>query len=90
MNWRPVRVAVLILGYRARPWLERGVIDSIRQATDLIGEPARIVYLDNYSRDGSIQWLMEHAPDVDVLLSPTNSMYCTGVNTLVRYAAHRY
>lgn len=90
MSRYDTNVAVLVLGYRSRQWLERGAIDSILKATSAIGQGARVIYLDNYSRDGSIQWLQEHTPTVDVLLSPTNSLYCTGVNTLIQYAAHRY
>ncbi|MGH3888241.1 MAG: glycosyltransferase family 2 protein [Pseudonocardiaceae bacterium] len=90
MRGYTIKTVVLVLGYRAWDWLERGSLTSIlTAATDIDGD-VRIVYLDNYSRDGSVQWLQEHAPEVDVLLSPTNSLYCTGVNTLVQYAARRY
>lgn len=90
MNAYDTKVAVLVLGYRSRQWLERGAVESILKATAAIGQSAHVVYLDNYSRDGSIQWLQDHAPTIDVLLSPTNSLYCTGVNTLIQYAAHLY
>jgi GT2 family glycosyltransferase len=85
-----MKTAVLVLGYRARGWLERGSLEAIRQAATRLSSQTRIVYLDNYSRDGSVQWLAEYATDVDVLLSRVNAMYCTGVNTLIQYAAHRY
>lgn len=90
MTGYAIKAAVLVLGYCAKSWLERGSLTSIRASAAAIDGDMRIVYLDNYSRDGSVQWLQEHAPDVDVLLSPTNSLYCAGVNTLIQYATRRY
>jgi GT2 family glycosyltransferase len=84
------RVAVLVLGFRARGWLESGYLDSIRTAAATVDGEVRVVYLDNYSRDGSVQWLQANAPDLDVLLSPSNVLYCAGVNNLIQYAARRY
>jgi GT2 family glycosyltransferase len=90
MTSHSTSTAVLVLSFRARNLLESGFLASVRAAAAAINGEVHIVYLDNYSRDGSVQWLTEHAPDVDVLLSPTNSLYCAGVNTLVQYAARRY
>ncbi len=86
----PVSTVVLILGYRAKSDLIAGVMKSICAAAARLPPPYRVVYLDNYSRDGSVQWLADHHPDIDVLLAPYNLMYCKGVNTLVQYAAYRY
>ncbi len=84
-------VAVLVLGYRSRPDLEAGVLDSVRRAAGAIQDrPVHLVFLDNYSRDGTIQWMERHATDFDLLLSPRNQLYCGGVNTLLQYAARRY
>jgi GT2 family glycosyltransferase len=81
---------VLVLGYRARSFLEQGSLHSIVAATAEIEGEARVVYLDNYSRDGSIQWISQHCSDVDLLLAPTNTLYCVGTNILLQYAHHRY
>ena len=84
-------LAVVVLGFRARAHLEAGVLDSIRAACERVGGREVIkIYLDNYSRDGSIQWLQANAPDFDVLLTPRNLLYCGGVNLLLQYAEARY
>jgi hypothetical protein len=84
-------VAVIVLGYRAGQELASGSLSSIVDAAQRIaGYDVRVVYLDNYSRDGSIEWIMSHHPEVDLLLAPTNELYCKGVNNLLRYTYHRY
>lgn len=84
-------LSVLVLGFRARGYLEAGVLDSIRQACAGVSRrPVVKIFLDNYSRDGTIQWLAANAPDFDVLLSPSNVLYCRGVNLLLQYAERRY
>lgn len=82
--------AIVVLGHRSHAALEAGTIDAIRRAARRVAGVAPVVYLDNYSRDGSLQWLAEHAPDVDVLLAPENLGYCRGVNALLQYAARRF
>jgi GT2 family glycosyltransferase len=48
------------------------------------------VYLDNYSRDGSLDWIRSHHPEIDLLLSPRNELYCVGTNVLLQYAERRF
>ncbi|NTU98891.1 glycosyltransferase family 2 protein [Candidatus Falkowbacteria bacterium] len=85
------KVVIFILGYRARKFLEAGSMSSIMVAAKRIGgAEVRAVYLDNYSRDGSVELVLERYPDVDLLVSPRNYMYCKGTNTGIQYAYHRY
>jgi GT2 family glycosyltransferase len=86
----PIEVAVVVLGYRARSLMEAGTLASTIAAARRIGRPTRIIYLDNYSRDGSVQWIAEHHKEVDLLLAPFNSLYCVGNNILLQYTHRRY
>lgn len=82
---------VAVLAYRAIDQLRAGTLDSIVAAARRVrGREVHVICLDNYSRDGSVQWLLENAPAVDLLLSPRNILYCRGVNALVRYGHRRF
>src|SRR2546423_1569670 len=84
-------VAIFVLGYRAISSLKDGSLTSIEAAARRIDDyQVRVVYLDNYSRDGSIQWLMENHPQIDLLLSPMNYQYCRGTNIGIQYCHRRY
>lgn len=85
-------VVVAVLGFRARAHLETG---SLAQIVDAAGRirgagPIHVVYLDNYSRDGSVQIVARDHTDCDLLVSPINTLYCRGVNTLIQYGWYRY
>lgn len=85
-------VVVAVLGYRANAHLQTGSLRRIVEAAERIdaGGPVHVVYLDNYSRDGSVQRVTEDHPECDLLVSPENTLYCRGVNTLIRYGWYRY
>jgi GT2 family glycosyltransferase len=83
--------AVLVLGFRSRAALEQGILDSIQEAAAAVpGRRLPVVFLDNYSRDGTVQTILERTRDVDLLLAGRNEGYCTGVNLLLQYAARRW
>jgi GT2 family glycosyltransferase len=83
-------LVVVVLAYRAIRELSEGSLKSIVEATRRVPGPARVVVLDNYSRDGSIQYVQRHHRDVDLLMAPRNLFYCAGNNILMQYAHHRY
>jgi GT2 family glycosyltransferase len=78
-----------VLGYRSKPFIDRGYFESIKKATNLLND-AKLVFLDNYSRDGAITYLIDRYYDIDILLSPRNYMYCRAVNYGLQYIYHRY
>lgn len=85
------RVAIFVLSYRAISYLKEGSLVSIEKAARKIrGAEAHVVYLDNYSQDGSVQWAMENHPDIDVLMSRKNYLYCKGTNVGIQYCQERY
>lgn len=85
------RVALCVIGYRAIKYLTNGVFDSIYAAAKKITTmDTRIVYIDNYSRDGSVEYLYQKYKNIDILMSPKNYMYCEGMNTCIRFAYKKY
>lgn len=79
---------VFVLGHRAYDCMRDGTFRTLAKAAQGIGAP--IVYLDNYSRDGSIDYILEYHPECDVLMTPSNLLYCDGINAGLQYIFRRY
>jgi GT2 family glycosyltransferase len=75
MSGRPDVTAILV-NWNGREWL-KGVLDGLRAQQ---GVTLSIVVVDNDSRDGSVEWLGEHAPDVTLVRNPSNLGFAGGVN----------
>jgi|GEM_PF-3463242 len=86
-----INIAIMILGYNSISDLKNGNFDSIVTASQSIkDELVKLVFMDNYSRDGSIEYILEHYPMVDVLMNPFNYLYCDAVNAGLQYIYKRY
>lgn len=55
-----------------------------------IGVDLRVVVVDNASSDGSVDWLLAHAPDVTVVQSSQNEGFAGGVNRGLELASTPY
>ncbi len=84
-----MKTVVFVLGYRSLPFFIKGNLDLIVSATKML-DNAKIVFLDNYSRDGSVRYVKENYPDIDVLVSPCNYFYCKAINIGVQYIFKKY
>lgn len=84
-----METVVFVLGYRSKPFIERGYFEKIKNATNQLND-AKLVFLDNYSRDGAIRYLYDNYADIDILLSPRNYMYCRAINFGLQYIYYRY
>lgn len=74
-------VSVVVLAYKAEPWLER----SVRAALDSDGIDVEVVLVDNGCTDGGVQRL-EDLPGVRVLRPETNLGFAGGCNLGARHA----
>jgi GT2 family glycosyltransferase len=81
-------VVVFVLGHRAYGCMQDGTFQTLAKAAQRIEAP--IVYVDNYSRDGAIDHILEHYPECDVLMTPSNLLYCDGINAGLQYIFRRY
>jgi GT2 family glycosyltransferase len=72
-----VRVAVVVPNRDGRRWLP-GLLDALRAQTRAA---ERIVVVDDGSRDDSVQWLRDHAPDAVVIARPSSGGFAAAVNT---------
>lgn len=84
-----MKTVVFVLGYRSLPFLIKGNLDLIVSATKML-DNAKIVFLDNYSRDGAVRYVKEKYPNIDVLVSPRNYLYCKAINTGIQYIFKKY
>ncbi|MGD0202174.1 MAG: glycosyltransferase [Bryobacteraceae bacterium] len=85
------RVVAFVLGYRAAQDLRAGTLGEIVDAAARIpGCESWVMYVDNYSRDGSVQYICERHPEVELLLGRSNLNYCGGVNAGLQYAHRRW
>ena len=72
-----MRVAVVVPNRDGRRWLP-ALLAALRAQTRA---PDRVVVVDDGSRDGSVAWLHEHAPDVVVVGRATSGGFAAAVNT---------
>ena len=69
-------VAFIIVGWNNRPLLA-DCFDSIAKQTY---KPVQVIYVDNASTDGSVDWVSQHWPDVKILAQDTNTGFAKGNN----------
>lgn len=87
-----IDIAVIILGYHNLKELKEGLIEKInKQFSDNKSKlQYKIVYVDNYSCDGSIKYLKSKKYDIDVLMCTRNLMYEESNNLGIQFANKKY
>src|SRR5262249_4020202 len=81
----PANVTIVVLNWNRRDDT-LVCLESLRQA-DLGG--ARVLVVDNGSRDGSVEAIRAAFPEVDVLALPRNEGYAGGNDAGMRWALER-
>ena len=69
------KVAVVILNYNGRKFLER-FLPNVIENTD--GAMAEIVVADNASTDDSVAFMRERFPDIRLIVNDFNGGFATG------------
>lgn len=80
------RIAVVILNWNGRFFLESFLPDVIRFSQDL----ADIIVADNASSDDSIAWLKNHLPEVRIIQLDKNLGFTGGYNEALKQVSHEY
>lgn len=78
-------VAVVILNYNGRKWLEQFLPNVISYSP-----AADIVVADNASTDDSVAWLSNQHPSVKIIRIPANLGFCGGYNYALKEINTRY
>lgn len=79
--------SVCIANYNGTQWLV-GCIESV--LTQLGDVSCEILVHDDASTDGSVAWLREHYPQVEILASSENVGFCIANNRMVAHARGEY
>jgi len=74
------RVAVVILNWNGKPWLERFLPTVIEH-----GSGARVIVADNGSTDASVTWLRSTHPQVEVIELKENLGFAGGYNAALAH-----
>ena len=69
-------VAVVILNWNGLDLLKKYLSDVVKHSAPL----GKVYVIDNYSDDGSDEWLMKQEPDITFIANPTNFGYAGGYN----------
>ncbi len=86
MTGTPSRVAVVILNWNGKSFLEKflpGVLESCRDTADLI-------VADNCSNDDSVAFVREHFPEVRIIQLDKNNGYTGGYNDALLQVKSEY
>ncbi|MGV3540153.1 MAG: glycosyltransferase family 2 protein [Rufibacter sp.] len=85
MDYNSPRVAVVILNWNGRRWLEQFL------AGVLLNSPqAQVIVADNASTDDSVAFLQAHYPEVRLVQLPENFGFCEGYNQALQQVEATY
>lgn len=79
------RVAVVILNWNGKSWLERFLPTVLEHSTG-----ADVIVADNASTDGSLEWLRVHHPAVRVIAMARNTGFAGGYNEALAQVQSEY
>ena len=75
------KVFVIVVTYKGHEWYDQ-CFRSLRAST----VPVRVIAVDNASRDGSVEFIREHFPEVHLICSEVNLGFGRANNLGIRYA----
>ena len=81
------KVAVVILNYNGKKFLEQFLPNVIENTDDDLAE---IVVADNGSTDGSVEFMRERFPDIRLIVNDSNGGFATGYNLALRQIDAEY
>jgi GT2 family glycosyltransferase len=76
------KVAVIVLGYNDRKWLDK-CFTSVLSTLD---GNFQVIYVDNASTDGSVEFVRERFPEIMIVRNKTNLGFAGGNNEGIRVA----
>lgn len=81
------KVAVVILNYNGRTFLERFLPNVMENTNDAVAD---IVVADNASTDDSVAFMKEHYPNIRLIVNDFNGGFATGYNLALRQIEAEY
>ena len=81
------KVAVVILNYNGRKFLEQFLPNLIANCDPMLSE---VIVADNASTDDSVAFMREHFPDIRLIINDSNGGFATGYNLALRQIEAEY
>ncbi|MCR5013498.1 MAG: glycosyltransferase family 2 protein [Bacteroidales bacterium] len=81
------KVAVVILNYNGRKFLEQFLPNVIENTDDALAD---IVVADNASTDDSVEFMKEHFPGIRLIVNDFNGGFATGYNVALKQVEAEY
>lgn len=82
-----MRLTVIIVNYNVKYYVEQ-CLNSLAKALD--GTESEIYVVDNHSRDGSVEYLKERFPYINIIASNHNLGFARANNIAIRQSKGRY
>lgn len=82
-----MKLAIVIVNYNVKFYLEQCLL-SLRKA--LVGVDASVYVVDNHSKDGSVEYIRNRFPEVEVIASNHNLGFARGNNIAIRKSESDY
>ncbi|HAA17299.1 MAG TPA: dTDP-Rha--alpha-D-GlcNAc-pyrophosphate polyprenol alpha-3-L-rhamnosyltransferase [Cytophagales bacterium] len=79
------RVAVVILNYNGRSFLEQFLPGVLAHSSD-----SEVIVADNQSTDDSVEWMKENHPQVRLIINPKNGGFAQGYNVALQQVKAEY
>ncbi len=81
-------VTIIVLNYNGKPFLEK-CLTSL-QNLSFSKKDYRILFVDNASQDGSVQFVKDTFPTILILEHPQNYGFCQGNNLAIQQCTSKY
>lgn len=81
------KLTVIIVNYNVKHYVEQ-CLHSLRKA--LAGVDAEVYVVDNHSHDGSVEYLQERFPEVNIIASMYNNGFAYANNVAIRQSQSEY
>ena len=81
------KLTVVIVNYNVKHYVEQ-CLHSLRKA--LAGVDAEVFVVDNHSHDGSVEYLQERFPEVNIIASMYNNGFAYANNVAIRQSQSEY
>lgn len=78
-------ILISLLGFNTKKYLEKCLRAVFAQSF----KDFKVLYIDNNSKDGSVQWMQKHYPKIKIIKNQKNLGYAGGHNIGIQYAAKK-
>ena len=83
-------ISVIVVTYNAERYIQKGFIENLVVNSQANCFKISFIILDNGSCDDTVELIKTRFPEIDLIISYSNTGYCKGVNIALQYAYQKY